>query len=263
MYGGLTGFGAYPSLGGLLIGGAPPRMGETGAPKKARRYSRKPSDPTRKAFVRRDAPSRMYVSELGDVQETRKEARKIATEQRKRLTKTPGYKLYVKQYQNFLKDIAKNRLQHLTMEETVAIEQAIEMGHGADIPYLIADRDQHLRMLKAKHFPMWAAKEYTFDLHKPKSQREFSMRPYQDVYRGIADSPDGSMYAEPSMALVSSSSEPMYSPRVPRGLGSFMPSGVPSGLGLPQRRGVVRGSRGQFISPSSEEFLQVVPYSEY
>lgn len=253
MYGGITGFGYGNSLGGLLLGGAPKgRKGSTGASKKARPYTSKGVGA--KEMPRGDI---RYTSELSDIKAARKEARKIASEQRKRLTKTPGYKLYVKQYQNFLKEIAKYRLEHLTLEETVAIEQAIEQGRAADIPYLIADRDQHLRMLKAKHFPLWAAKEYTFDLHKPKSQREFHMAPYeQSMFRGIGD-------VEQSMALVpSSSSERLYSARVPRSLGSFI-YGEPTGIGLPRRVGRVRNpSSGRYVSPSSEEFLQIVPFSE-
>jgi hypothetical protein len=171
--------------------------------------------------------------------------------------------MYVKQYQNFLKDIAKNRLEHLTREETVAIEQAIEMGHGADIPYMIADRDQHVRMLKAKHFPLWAAKEYTFDLHKPKSQREFHMAPYHGFSQSAIMPEMVERYEQhPELGLVSSS-VPRYSyasSYVPRSISSSMGS---LGVGLPQRRGTVRNARGQFVSPESEEFLesvQVVPY---
>jgi hypothetical protein len=256
MYGGLTGFGMHPSLGGLLIGGAPSRKGATGLKKGTRQYSKK-------GVGRKEAPSGniFYTSGLaGDIKEARKEARKIATEQRKQLKKTPGYKMYVKQYQNFLKDIAKNRLEHLTREETVAIEQAIEMGHGADIPYMIADRDQHIRMLKAKHFPLWAAKEYTFDLHKPKKEREFHMAPYQGFSQSAIMPEMVNIREEhPELGMVSRS-VPRYSyasSYVPRSLSSSL------GINLPQRRGTVRNARGQYVSPQSEEFLQnvsVVPY---
>lgn len=249
MYGGLTGhgYGMHNTLGGLLLGGAKTRT----------TYRKKGTE--KKPYIKRDAPTRLYASELGDIKAQRAEARKIAKEQRQRLVKTPGYKLYVKQYQNFLKDIAKNRLQHLTAEETVAIEQAIEMGQGDMIPYMIADRDQHIRMLKAKHFPLWAAKEYTFDLHKPKSKREFHMMPYMGSHRAIMpemveryDEPSGSLVSVPRYSYSSS-----YVPRVPRDLFSS------SGVHLPQRRGSVRNARGQFVSPESEEYLEsvaVVPY---
>jgi hypothetical protein len=260
MHGGLTGFGAHPSLGGLLLGGAPPkgRKGFKGGPKRPALYSKK-------GVAKKEAPGAniFYTSDLaGDIKEMRKEAKRVATEQRKRLRQTPGYKMYVKQYQNFLKDIAKNRLQHLTAEETVAIEQAIEMGHGADIPYMIADRDQHIRMLKAKHFPMWAAKEYTFDLHKPKKYREFHMAPYTGMREAIMPEMVETVEQHPELGLVPVS-VPRYaysSSSIPRPL-SMSSSGL--GINLPRRMGRVRNERGQYVSPESEEFLenvQIVPY---
>jgi len=251
MHGGLTGFGydgMHHSLGGLLLGGAR-------TPKVQAKYAKE--KPYTRVFDTRPKSNIDLKLRSAHINEVRKQARKVATEQRKRLRQTPGYKLYVKQYQNFLKDIAKNRLQHLTAEESVAIEQAIEMGHGDKIPYMIRDRDQHIRMLKAKHFPMWAAKEYTFDLHKTKKEREFHMMPYSGMSQRAIMPEMVERYDEGSESLVSvprHSYSSSYVPRVPSGL--FSSSGL--GVRLPQRRGSVRNARGQFVSPESEEFLQNV-----
>jgi hypothetical protein len=111
---------------------------------------------------------------------------------------------------------------------------------------------------------MWAATENVFEYGLPNKEKMFTMNkifPYKSTAKNaIENGYYGPQLPETGLvSLSSSSSDPMYTPRVPRGLGSFMSSGV----GLPQRRGVVRGPSGQFISPSSEEFLQVVPYSKY
>jgi hypothetical protein len=116
--------------------------------------------------------------ELANAKAVRAAAKKAEAARVKILKKSPAYKAHVKQYQSMLKDIARNRLEGLTAEESMAIEVAIKNGRADEIPFLIADRDQHIRILKAKHFPMWAANEYTFDLHKPKRDREFHMAPF-------------------------------------------------------------------------------------
>jgi hypothetical protein len=247
MYGGLTGFGMHPSLGGLLVGGAK-------SPRVQKKYA------TERPYVR----STTKASETFAIKQQRAMARKLQSEQNKAIKKSPIYKAHVKAYHALLKDYAKHNLRQLTAEESMVIEEAIRMGQGDRIPYLIQDRNQHERLLKAKHFPMWAATENVFEYGLPRKEKMFTMGK-MFPYKSRGATAIESAYYGPEMAQSSPlliGNEPLYSARVPRGLSSFM-SGEPTGLGLPRRRGTVRGPTGQFISPSSEEFLQVVPYSEY
>jgi hypothetical protein len=247
--------GSGRSLGGLLLGGATPEFHSDGT------YSGK--------NVGRTKVFRKSMS--GTVKAERAAARKVESERKKALKKTAGYKIHVRQYQNFLRELAKTALRHLTMEEHVGIEQAIEMGHFESIPYLIKDYDQHVRLLKAKHFPLWAAKEYTFDYGLPRSKKTYRMSPYV-VNNAIANEPHAEPVVVPygpemSTALVpvgqAYPSYPSYIPRVPR---NILSSSFGQPLGLPPRMGRAgRNERGQYVSPQSEEYLknlQVVPYYE-
>lgn len=189
------------SLGGYLLGGAGYR---------------------KKGKGKKFSTTAFNVSETTNVKEVRAAAKRLEAERNKAVKRSPAYKAHVKQYQNMLKDIARNRLEGLTAEESMAIEVAIRNGATDQIPFLIADRNQHIRMLKAKHFPMWAAKEYTFDLHKSKKDREFHMSPYDSGMMGIEAAPSAPLqlgydaYSSIPRGVYSSDQEPSYSSS-PRG----------------------------------------------